>query len=91
MIDIDALVAAVFRETSSIGVRYYPGRAPRAGADVTKVRLLGEPVGIKIADVGGEPVNVQPEYDDCLAVARKKRLPLKDVLRRALEDYSKKG
>jgi len=88
---IDALISAVFRETSSIGVRYYPVERRALERTKTTIRLLGESVGIKIASLGGKPVNVQPEFEDCLNIARKKRLPLKDVLRLALEHYSKKG
>ena len=88
---MDALVAAVFRETSSIGVRYFPVGRRALERTVTKIRVLGEPVGIKVATSGGERVNVQPEFADCLALARKKKLPVKDVLRRALAEYSKQG
>jgi uncharacterized protein (TIGR00299 family) protein len=89
--DMDGLVAAVFQETSSIGVRYFPVGRRALERAVTKVRVLGEPVGIKVASSDGKPVNAQPEFADCLAVARKKKLPVKDVLRRALAEYSKQG
>jgi len=88
---IDRLIEAVFRETSSIGVRYFPVERRALARTVDKVRLLGETVGIKVATLGDETVHVQPEYDDCLALARKTGRPLKDVLRRALETYSKKS
>jgi hypothetical protein len=43
----------------------------------------GRPIRIKTAVLDGRPINVQPEYEDCLALAKAKGLPLKDVLRRA--------
>ena len=88
---VDALIAAVFRETSSIGVRYFPVGRRALERTVTKIRVLGEPVGIKVATVGGEAVNIQPEFADCLAVARKKKRPVKDILRRALAEYTKQS
>jgi uncharacterized protein (TIGR00299 family) protein len=88
---MDDLITAVFRETSSIGVRYYPVERRALERTVRTIRLLGEPVGIKISSLGGERLNVQPEYADCLAVARKKGLPVKEVLRKALEAYHRKS
>jgi pyridinium-3,5-bisthiocarboxylic acid mononucleotide nickel chelatase len=88
---IDRLIDAVFRETSSIGVRYFPVERRALDRTVDKVRLLGETVGIKVATLGDETVHAQPEYDDCRALARKTGRPLKDIIRRALEAYAKKS
>jgi hypothetical protein len=88
---IDSLITAVFKETSSIGVRYFPVERRALERTIKKIRLLGEPVGIKISTLGGDEVNVQPEFSDCLNLARKKGLPVKDVLRLALKEFSKKG
>jgi uncharacterized protein (TIGR00299 family) protein len=88
---IDSLITAVFKETSSIGVRYFPVERRTLERTIKKIRLLGEPVGIKISTLGGDEVNVQPEFSDCLNLARKKGLPVKDVLRLALKEFSKKG
>ena len=83
MARLDRLVTAVFEETSSIGVRYYPVERRALERSVETIRVLGLPVRIKTASLGGRMLNAQPEYEDALAVARKKGLPLKDVLRRA--------
>jgi len=88
---MDGLITAVFKETSSIGVRYHPVERRTLERTIRTVRLHGVPVGIKISTLGGERVNIQPEFSDCLTVARKKGLPVKDVLRQALEEFSKKG
>lgn len=88
---MDSLITAVFRETSSIGVRYYPVERRALERTIKTVRLMGEPVRIKISCLRGEPVNVQPEFSDCANVATKKGLPLKDVMRQALQEFSKKG
>jgi len=85
---IDSLIAAVFRETTSIGVRYFPVERRVLERTVVKVRVLGEEVGIKVASLAGDEVNAQPEFSDCLAVADRKRVPVKDVLRRAAVEYS---
>jgi uncharacterized protein (TIGR00299 family) protein len=86
---MDGLIEAVFRETNSIGVRYFPVERRVLKRDIRKVRVSGETVGIKVANLGGGEVNVQPEFSDCLRVAEKKGLPVKRVLQLALMEYSK--
>ena len=88
---MEALITAVFRETSSIGVRYFPVERRALERTVRKIRLLGENIGIKVSRLEGEDVNIQPEFSDCLKLARKKGLPVKEVLRRAIQEYSKKS
>jgi len=87
---MDALIEAVFRETTSIGVRYYPvGRRVLDRAFET-VRVGGEKIGIKVAALGGRTVNVQPEYDDLLAAARKTGQPLKEIAHAAVREFARK-
>jgi len=87
---LDALIEAVFRETTSIGVRYYPvGRRVLDRAFET-VRVGGEKIGIKVAALGGKTVNVQPEYDDLLAAARKSGQPLKEIAHAAVREFARK-
>jgi uncharacterized protein (TIGR00299 family) protein len=87
---IDALVEAVFRETSSIGLRLFPVERRVLRRDTKRVRVLGQDIGIKIATLGVEEVNAQPEFSDCLAAAKKRNLPVKVITQMALAEYSKK-
>jgi uncharacterized protein (TIGR00299 family) protein len=87
---LDRLIAAVFEETSSIGVRYYPVERRALERAVETVKVAGQPVRIKTASLGGRRLNAQPEYEDALAVARKKGLPLKEVLALAAAAHLKK-
>lgn len=86
---LDRLIRAVFEETSSIGVRYHPVERRALERSVEKVLVLGTPIRIKTAGLGGRVLNAQPEYDDSLALARRKGLPLKDILRRATAAYAR--
>jgi uncharacterized protein (TIGR00299 family) protein len=86
---MDELIEAVFRETSSIGVRFFPVERRVLQRDIRKVRVSGEAVGVKVAALGRSEVNVQPEFSDCLRVARKKGLPVKRVIQLALREYLK--
>jgi uncharacterized protein (DUF111 family) len=88
---IDDLITAVFRETSSIGVRYFPVERRALERTIKTVRLLGEDIGIKVSRLEGKDINIQPEFSDCLRVARKRGVPVKEILRLAVQEYSRKG
>jgi len=88
---MDALIEALFRETTSIGVRYFPVERRVLEREVRKVRVGGEAVGIKIAALGGEEVNAQPEFSDCLRAAARTGVPVKRVIQLALVEHSKKS
>jgi uncharacterized protein (TIGR00299 family) protein len=87
---MDALIDAVFRETTSIGVRYHPVERRVLEREVRAVRVGGERIGVKVAGFGGRTVNVQPEYEDCLRASRKTRRPLKEIAHRAVCEFAKK-
>ncbi len=87
---MDALIEAVFRETTSIGVRYFPVGRRVLEREFRTVRIGGETIGIKVAALGGRPVNAQPEYEDLLKAARKTKRPLKEIAQLAVGEYVKK-
>ncbi len=84
---IEALINAVFRETSSIGLRYYPVQRRVLQRTAKKLRLLGEEVLIKISSLEGKIVNVHPEYEDCLKLAKKSARPLKEIIQLAVKEF----
>lgn len=86
---IDPLIKAIFKETTSIGVRYYPVERKVLERKVVKIKVLEEEIAIKTAYLNGEEVNVQPEFSDCLRVAKKSKLPVKKILELTLNELSK--
>ena len=84
---LDALIEAVFRETTSIGVRFYPVGRRVLEREVRPVRVDGRKIGLKVATLAGRPVNVQPEYDDLVAAARATGRPLKEIAHRAVRGF----
>lgn len=87
--NIDKLIEAVFVETSSIGLRYFPVERRILEREVHKVKVWGEEIAIKTARLGSEEVNAHPEFSDCLSVAKKKGVPVKTVCQKALQEYLK--
>lgn len=80
---IDSLCRAIFTETSSIGVRYYPVERRVLERKIQKLNILGEEVAVKISLLNGKEVNRQPEFSDCQKLAKKKKLPLKEIMQLA--------
>ena len=69
----------VFRETTTIGVRYQEmvARVPRS-RDGDGDDALG-PVRFKVARRDGRVLNAQPEFDDLAKLAAERGIPIKDV------------
>jgi len=87
---LDALAEAVFRETTSIGLRYYPVGRRVLDREARPVRVGGETVTLKVASLGGRTVNVQPEYDDLVRAARKTGTPFKEIAHAAVREFKKR-
>lgn len=84
---IDSLIREIFRETSSIGVRYFPVERRVLERKIKEVGVLGEKVAIKVSYLGGKEVNIQPEFSDCLKLAKKNKLPVKEIIQLALKRF----
>lgn len=71
---VDRMADLFFQETSTLGVRWTPMERRIVPRRTIEVETRFGPVRVKLS--GG---TVAPEYDDCLAVALKHKIPLKDV------------
>ncbi len=69
----------IFKETSSIGLRYATITCHRLERDMNAVETPWGKVDVKIGYLNGVIVNVAPEYEDCANAARKGNVPLKKV------------
>ena len=80
----DAVRRAVFRHTSTIGVREVPVGKSALDREMRSVEVDGHPVAVKLARLDGALVNAQPEYEDVARVAGLTGRPAKDVLAAAV-------
>jgi uncharacterized protein (TIGR00299 family) protein len=87
---IDSLISAIFKETSSIGVRYFPVERRVLERKIEKIGILGEEVAIKLSYHEGKEVNIQPEFSDCVRLAKKGNLSVKEAMRLVLKEFYKK-
>jgi hypothetical protein len=77
--DREALVNLVFRESTTIGVRFTEMERECLERETASVATpLGE-IRFKVARQGGRVLNAQPEYEDLVRLAREHGRPVKDV------------
>jgi len=83
----ECITAVIFRETTTIGVRYRDtARECLDRESITVATELG-PVRIKLARRRGELLNALPEFDDCARLAAEHRVPAKHVQALAMNAY----
>jgi uncharacterized protein (DUF111 family) len=82
-----AICDVLFRETTTLGVRYERTWRETLDRRWESVDVEGGRVRIKIAGRGGQTLNVAPEFDDCLRVADHSGRPVKDVQAEALRAW----
>ena len=78
---VDAVVASIFRETSTIGIRQHVVERTVLDRFETTVDHHGHPIRIKTASLDGEVVNRSVEWDDVAAAAAALGEAPNDVLR----------
>jgi pyridinium-3,5-bisthiocarboxylic acid mononucleotide nickel chelatase len=82
-----ALGEIVFRETTTLGVRYHDVLRDCLAREERRVETPFGPVSVKIARLGDRVVNAAPEFEDCLQLARQHGAPVKDVQAAALKAW----
>jgi len=79
-----AVTAVLLAETTTLGVRRHRVEREALGRRLDTVETPYGSVRVKVALEGEREVGAQPEYDDCLARAREKGVPVREVMAAAL-------
>jgi uncharacterized protein (TIGR00299 family) protein len=82
--DRDKMMALIFTETSTFGVRSYPVTRVALPRENKEVVTSYGTVRVKLAYNPDGRVHVSPEYEDCKRLAREKKVPLKVVYEAAM-------
>jgi len=85
----EALVGIVFRETTTIGLRYQEMARACLSRETVLVETPVGPVRVKVASRNGEVMNAAPEFEDCARLAAEHGLPIKQVQALATKAYWK--
>jgi len=78
------LTGVMLRETTTLGVRSHDVRRTELAREHERVTTRYGEVRLKRGFLGGQCLNVSPEYDDCVERAHEHGVPVKDVLAAAL-------
>jgi uncharacterized protein (TIGR00299 family) protein len=79
----DGVRAAIFAQTTTIGLREQPVTKHALDREMVAVEVDGRQVAVKLARHRGVVVNAQPEYDDVARAAADLGRPVADVLAQA--------
>jgi uncharacterized protein (TIGR00299 family) protein len=87
----EALTSTIFRETTTIGVRYREmARECLDRKTVTVSTSIGD-VRIKVAARNGQILNASPEFEDCVRLAAEHDVPAKNVQAMAMKAWLDAG
>lgn len=78
----DDLAALVFRESSSIGLRFHEESRLILQRREGSIRIQGMRVRLKISCLEGEPITIKPEFDDVAKFASAKKITLKQAMKK---------
>jgi uncharacterized protein (TIGR00299 family) protein len=83
----ERMTAIVFRETTTIGLRYQELTRACLERETVLVETAVGPVRFKVARQGAEVMNAAPEFEDCARLAAERGLPVKEVQAQAVRAY----
>ena len=83
----DAVVDVLFRETTTIGVRFAEWQRECLAREIVEVPTPYGTVRVKVARRDGVVMNGQPEFDDCAALAARLGVATKDVHAAAMQAW----
>jgi len=83
----ERLASIVFRETTTIGLRYQELNRACLERESVLVETRVGPVRFKVARQGSEVMNASPEFEDCARLAADRGLPVKEVQALAVRAY----
>ena len=72
-------VETILRETTTLGVRVRPITRYEADREIRSLETSLGTASVKVKIVGGQPVSVSPEFEDCRRLAIESGLPLQHV------------
>ena len=75
----DKLCNIIFDETTTLGVRIFPAAKKKLDREIRTIKTKYGNVRVKISKLNDEIKNIMPEYEDCVKIAKNKKIPLKKV------------
>ncbi|BAQ60016.1 hypothetical protein GM3708_422 [Geminocystis sp. NIES-3708] len=73
---IDICETIIFRETTTIGIRRQIQHRSILAREIEIIKTKYGDIKVKVAKKEGKVINIQPEYEDCVTIARQYNIPL---------------
>jgi len=77
--NLDKMKRLIFKETTTLGIRYYPLTVHRAERRFREVITEWGTVTVKEGIHEGQVIQSSPEFEDCKKIAEQHNIPLKKV------------
>lgn len=84
---LEKIKEILFKETTTLGVRYYPLAVHRLERTFQKVMTEWGTVTVKEGSYKGDIVQTAPEFEDCKKIAQEYNVPLKNVYEEVWKKY----
>ena len=86
--NIDKLSKIIFDETTTLGIRIFPASRKILDREIKTVKTRYGNLRFKISKLNDEIKNIAPEYDDCVKIAKKYKIPLRNVYEEVKEKFN---
>ena len=77
---VEIFAKFLLQETTTIGLRWRVENRIKAQRTIKKINTKYGVINVKVAEIGGEIINITPEYEECKRVALEQGVPLKKVI-----------
>ncbi|MGJ9383557.1 nickel insertion protein [Salipaludibacillus sp. CF4.18] len=88
-VDLDKMKEILLKETTTLGIRYYPLTVYRSERNFKKVKTEWGTVTVKQGIYKNEVIQSSPEFEECKAIAKRHGVPLKKVYEHVWKELNK--
>ncbi|KKI94153.1 hypothetical protein WQ54_01040 [Bacillus sp. SA1-12] len=86
---INKMKEILFKETTTLGIRYYPLTVYRVERTFKKVQTKWGTVTVKEGIFDGQVIQRAPEYEECKEIAKLHNVPLKKVYEQVWKQFDR--
>jgi uncharacterized protein (TIGR00299 family) protein len=86
-----AVEAAIFRETSTLGIRAMRVERTVLDRELVEVQTEYGPIRVKVGRLAGKTLNAAPEFEDCRRAAQQHDVAVKEVMAAAIAAWRSKS
>lgn len=76
---ISACETVLFRETTTLGIRRQFQQRRALQREMQNIQTPLGVIRVKVAFLENKVINIQPEYEDCVTIAQREEIPLREI------------